>query len=476
MSTTLTRPRSDDFDLVVLGAGPAGEKGAAKAAYFGKRVAIVEREPEPGGAAVHTGTLPSKTLRETALFLWGYRQRDLYGISIQVESQLAVDKLIARKETVRHLETTRILGNLEAHGIELVRGHARFIDAHTVEVSSGASTRKLTAEAILIATGSHPVHPSGIRFEDPNVHDSNTILGIKRVPDSLTVLGGGVVGCEYASLFAALGVDVHLVEGRRRLLPFLDLEMGERLLRAMIDHGVACHLDERVDNVRRTDGGDLECRLSSGMRLKSEKVLVTSGRSGNTGDLNLDAIGVATDARGHVVVDNEYRTAVPGIYAAGDVIGFPALASTSMEQARVAVDGAFGFASRQPVSSVVPYGVYTIPEVSCVGKSEQEAASEGIEIVVGRAFLRDNLRGQIVGDRDGMIKLLFERATKRLIGCHCIGERASELVHVGQAAVALGGTIDTFIEMVFNYPTLGDAYKYAAYDALGRLSPGPSPG
>jgi NAD(P) transhydrogenase len=467
---------SDDIDLVVLGAGPAGEKGAAKAAYFGKRVAIVEREPEPGGAAVHTGTLPSKTLREAALFLWGYRQRDLYGISVEVESQLAVDKLIARKETVRHLETKRILRNLEAHGIEEVHGHGRFIDTHTVEVSHGTNSRKLTAEAILIATGSHPVHPPTIPFEDPNVHDSNSILGIKRLPESLAVLGGGVIGCEYASLFAALGVDVHLVEGRRRLLPFLDIEMGERLLRAMSNHGVTCHLDERPEAVRRTDDGALECTLSSGIRLTSETVLVASGRRGNTRELNLDAIGVATDERGYVVVDEEYRTAVPWIYAAGDVIGFPALASTSMEQARVAVDRAFGLESRQPVPNVLPYGVYTIPEVSCVGKSEQDAEREGIEVVVGRAFFRDNPRGQIVGDRDGMIKLLFERATKRLIGCHCIGERASELVQVGQAIVTLGGTIDTLIEMVFNYPTLGDAYKYAAYDALGRLSPGPSPG
>jgi NAD(P) transhydrogenase len=467
---------SDDFDLVVLGAGPAGEKGAAKAAYFGKRVAIVEREPEPGGAAVHTGTFPSKTLREAGLFLWGYRQRDLYGISVEVESQLAVDKLIARKDTVRHLETARIVRNLEAHGIEEVHGHGRLIDAHTVEVSRGTSTRKLTAEAILIATGSHPVHPAGIPFEDPDVHDSDSILGIKRLPDSLTVLGGGVVGCEYASLFAALGVDVYLVEGRSRLLPFLDLEMGERLLRAMIDHGVKCHLDERAENVRRIEGGKLECTLSSGTTLTSEKVLVASGRRGNTAELNLDVVGVATDARGYIVVDEDFRTAVSCIYAAGDVIGFPALASTSMEQARVAVDRAFAFASRQQVSRLLPYGVYTIPEVSCVGISEQEAERKGIDIVVGRALFRDNPRGQIVGDRDGMIKLVFERATKQLIGCHCIGERASELVHVGQAIVTLGGTIDTLIEMVFNYPTLGDAYKYAAYDALGRLSPGPSPG
>jgi NAD(P) transhydrogenase len=467
---------SDDFDLVVLGAGPAGEKGAAQAAYFGKHVAIIEREPTPGGAAVHTGTLPSKTLRETALFISGYRQRDLYGVTVHVEPHLAVAKLIARKEAVRDLETARILRNLDAHGIEQVRGIARFVDPHTVDVSTERGIRRLTSEAILIATGSHPFHPPGIPFEDADVLDSDSILGIHRLPDSLTVLGGGVVGCEYASLFAALGVDVHLVEGRPRLLPFLDLEMGERLLQAMTDHGNASHLDERAEEVRRTEGGKLECRLSSGIRLTTEKVLVASGRGGNTGELSLDVVGVATDARGYVVVDEGFRTAVPSIYAAGDVIGFPALASTSMEQARVGVCRAFGFAYKQELSSLLPYGVYTIPEVSCVGQSEQEAERHGIDIVVGRALFRDNARGQIVGDRDGMIKLVFDRETRRLIGCHCIGERASELVHIGQAIVALGGTIETLIEMVFNYPTFGEVYKYAAYDALSRITPGPSPG
>jgi NAD(P) transhydrogenase len=467
---------SDDFDLIVLGAGPAGEKGAAQAAYFGKRVAIIEREPAPGGAAVHTGTLPSKALRETALFLSGYRQRDLYGVTVQVEPHLAVAKLIARKEAVRDVETARILRNLEAHGIEQVRGLARFVDAHTVEVARDTGPRRLTAEAILIATGSHPFHPPGIPFDDADVHDSDSILGINRLPDSLTVLGGGVVGCEYASLFAALGVKVHLVDGRARLLPFLDLEMGERLLQAMIDHGVSCHLGDRVREVGRNEGGELQCTLSSGIRLTSEKVLVASGRGGNTAELNLDAVGVATDARGCVVVDEAFRTAVPSIYAAGDVIGFPALASTSMEQARVGVCRAFGFEYKQEVSSLLPYGVYTIPEVSCVGHSEQEAARQRIDIVVGRAFFRDNARGQIVGDRDGMIKLVFDRATRRLIGCHCIGERASELVHIGQAIIALGGKVETLIEMVFNYPTFGEVYKYAAYDALSRLTPGPTPG
>ena len=459
----------DRFDLVVIGAGPAGEKGAAQAAYFGKRVAIVEREDEPGGAAVHTGTLPSKTLRETALFLSGYRQLDLYGVTVEVEPHLAVAKLIARKDAVRGLESARVVRNLEAHGVEQIHGAARFAAADTVEVTGDGGVRTLAFDAALIATGSHPFRPPAIPFDDPHVHDSNDILGIDRLPSSLAVLGGGVIGCEYASMFAALGVGVHLVEKRDTLLPFLDHEMGERLLEAMTHLGVVPHLGDEAEEVRREPDGRLACRLRSGTPIASEQILVASGRTGNTADLNLEAAGVETDARGYVVVDEEFRTATPGIYAAGDVIGFPALASTSMEQARVAVCRAFGFDYKQRVSGLLPYGVYTIPEVSCVGLGEREAEARGVDVVVGRAFFRDNARGQILGDRDGMVKLVFDRATRALLGCHCIGERASELVHVGEMAITLGGTVETFIETVFNYPTLGEAFKYAAYDALGRM-------
>jgi NAD(P) transhydrogenase len=457
------------FDLVVIGAGPAGEKGAAQAAYFGKRVAIVEREAQPGGAAVHTGTLPSKTLRETALFLSGYRQLDLYGVTVEIEPHLAVAKLIARKDAVRRSETERMIRNLDVHGVERIHGVARFDDRDAIEVSGADGARRLSADAFLIATGSHPFRPPSIPFEDPDVHDSNDILGIERLPSSLAVLGGGVIGCEYASMFAALGVEVHLVEGRGSLLPFLDHEIGERLLTGMTRLGVIPHLNERPEEVGRDAHGRLTCRLTSGEVLACEQVLVTSGRSGNTAGLDLQSAGVETNARGYVVVDDGFRTATPGIYAAGDVIGFPALASTSMEQARVAVCRAFGFEYKQEVSSLLPYGVYTIPEVSCVGLGEQEAEAAGVDAVVGRAFFEDNARGQILGDREGMIKLVFDRATRKLIGCHCIGERASELVHVGEIAISLGGTVETFIETVFNYPTLSEAYKYAAYDALGRM-------
>jgi NAD(P) transhydrogenase len=462
---------AEHVDLVVVGGGAAGEKGAAQAAYFGKRVTVIERRSEPGGATVHTGTLPSKTLREAALFLSGYRQRDLYGVSVEVTRDLGVARLIHRKDAVRRLETERMRANLERHGVELLHGPARLVDATTVEVTvDDGAARRVTADAVLIATGSRPFRPPGIPFDDPDVHDSDSILEIDRLPASLAVLGGGVIGCEYASTFAALGTEEHLLERRTPLLSFLDAEIVERMTEGMTELGVRFHLGERAESVTRRDGG-LVCTLTSGDELMTEKVLVTSGRVGNTEGLGLEAVGVQIDDRGRVLVDEAFRTAVPSIYAAGDVIGSPGLASTSMEQARVAVCRAFGFAYKQEVSSLLPFAVYTIPEVSSVGLSAQEAADRGIDAVVGRAAFQDNARGAIIGDREGMTKLVFDRATRRLIGVQCVGERASELVHVGHAVLTLGGTVETFIEMVFNYPTLSETYKYAAYDALAQLGP-----
>jgi NAD(P) transhydrogenase len=462
---------SERFDLVVVGGGAAGEKGAAQAAYFGKQVAVVERRSDPGGATVHTGTLPSKTLREAALFLSGYRQRDLYGVSVEVDPDLEVAKLVARKNAVRELEIDRMLGNLARHRVELVHGEGRLLDASTVEVTNdGGERRRLAADVILLVTGSSPFRPPGIPFEDPDVHDSDDILEIDRRPASLAVLGGGVVGCEYASMFAALGTDVQLVERREPLLPFLDAEIVDRMAAGMRDLGVTFHFGERVETVERRGDG-LVCTMPSGGSIAAEKVLVTAGRVGNTAGLGLAELGMATDDRGRILVNEVFRTSVDGVFAAGDVIGSPALASTSMEQARVAVCHAFGFAYKQEVSGLLPYGVYTIPEVSCVGLSEQDATARGVDVVVGRAMFRDNARGAIIGDRDGMTKLVFDRATRRLIGCHCVGERASELVHVGHAVMTLQGTVETFIEMVFNYPSLSETYKYAAYDALAKLGP-----
>ena len=464
---------SETYDLVVIGGGPAGERGAAQAAYFGKRVAIVEREPEPGGTAVHTGTLPSKTLRETALLLSGHRQRNLDGLLVDLDPEMTVTRLLERKDAVRRLELERIHTNIDRHGIDLVPGTGRLIDPHTVEVISADGARRLTAQVILVATGSSPYRPPGIPYDDEDVHDADGILRIHRLPSSMAVIGGGVIGCEYACMFAALGVQVHLIDPRPGLLPFLDTEMGERLAAAMRSYGITLHLERSFEHVVRGPAG-LTCALSSGEELFVETVMVAAGRLGNTHGLELPAIGVEVDARGYVKVDEDFRTAVEGVYAAGDVVGFPSLASVSMEQGRVAVCHAFGFTYKRQVSDLLPYGVYTIPEVSCVGLGEEEAARRGLDVVAGRAFYRDNVRGQIMNDRDGMVKLVFDRSTRRLIGCHCIGERASELVHVGQAVIVLHGTVETFIEMVFNHPTLGETFKYAAYDALAQLGPASS--
>ncbi len=461
-----------DYDLVVLGVGPAGEKGAAQAAYFGKRVACVEKASEPGGAAVHTGTLPSKTLRETSLFLSGFRQRELYGLSVDLRPGTAVPRLLSRKDAVREQEVARMIWNLEKHSVKSFQGTARLVDAHTVEILSpaGGAPTQVTSEYFLVSTGSKPHHPPDIPFDDEDVDDSDTILQIDRLPRSMLIVGGGVIGCEYASMFAAMHVEVSLIEARPRLLSFLDTEIGERLRGAMQALGVTFHLGKTTQAIRRMEGRGIVTTLSDGTEIAAEKVLASSGRSGCTDGMRLADVGVKLDKRGYVLVDGDYRTAVPSIYAAGDVIGFPALASTSMEQARVAVCHAFGFTYKRQISHVQPFGIYTIPEVSCVGFSEETAAEKKIDFVVGRAFYRDNARGKIIGDKDGVIKLVVERATRRLLGCHCIGERASELVHIGQVVMLAGATIDVFIEMVFNYPTLSEMFKYAAYDALGAIA------
>jgi NAD(P) transhydrogenase len=460
-----------DYDLVVLGVGPAGEKGAAQAAYYGKRVACVEAAREPGGAAVHTGTLPSKTLRETALFLSGFRQRELYGLSVDLNPGTAIPRLLSRKNAVVDLEVARIKWNLERHGIPLLRGTARFIDPHRIEVASPeGAPREITGEVFLVATGSRPHHPPDIPFDDEDVDDSDTILQIDRLPRSLVVVGGGVIGCEYAAMFAAMRVAVTLIEGRPRLLPFLDEEIAERLRGAMQALGVTFQLGRTTKSVCRVPGRGIVTTLDDGREIEAEKVLASSGRGGWTAGMGLEAIGVEVDKRGTIKVDDDFRTAAPSVYAAGDVIGFPALASTSMEQARVAVCHAFGFAYKRQMSHLYPFGIYTIPEVGSVGFSEEGAKAAGREAVVGRAFYRDNARGKIVGDKDGIIKLVVERGSKKLLGCHCIGERATELVHTGQSVMLLDGTIDAFIEMVFNYPTLSEMFKYAAYDALGAFA------
>jgi NAD(P) transhydrogenase len=461
-----------EYDLVVIGSGPAGEKGAVQAAYFGKRVAVVEKAPALGGAGVNTGTLPSKTLRETALFLSGYRQRELYGLSCRIDGTPSVPELMCRQQPVTGHEGQRIQANLARHGVDLVEGAAQLLDEHTIEVTPTAGApRRLTTDVVLIATGSSPHRPAFVPFEDPEVDDSDSILRLDKIPRAMVILGGGVIGCEYASIFAALGTRCTIVEGREQILGFLDGEVNQLLTQQLRALGCDLLFQREVVDVGRKDGA-LHCRLSDGTDLTCERLLFAGGRAGNTRSLGLDRVGAAADARGLLKVDEHFRVlGVPGgrIYAAGDVIGFPALASVAMEQGRVATCHAFDIAYKQKVASQFPYGLYTIPEVSMIGETEESARKKGLDVEVGRARYGDNARGQIVGDVHGLTKLVFDARDKRLLGVHIIGERATELVHIGAAVMHFGGSIDDFIDQVFNFPTLGEMYKYAAYDGLGRL-------
>lgn len=462
------------YDLVVLGSGPAGEKGAAQAAYFGKRVAIVEKAPVLGGASANTGTLPSKTLRESAMYLSGLRQREIYGLECSVRTEgLKVSDFMVHKDFVVHRERERVQRNLQKHEIDLYFGKGSLVDAHTVKVESpGGGTQLLHAEVILVATGSRPHRPPNIPFQDDYIDDSDEVLRVPQIPRTFIVVGGGVIGSEYASVYAALGTtQVTLIESRDRILNFLDREIGDGLAAAMERLGVKIIVGQTIETYeRRADGTGVRVTLKDGRVLEADRLLAAAGRAGNTDGIGLAEAGVALDDRGRIVVNAQYQTSVANIYAAGDVIGWPSLSSTSMEQGRVAMCHAFGFAYKQHMASLFPYGLYTIPEVSMVGDTEEDARKKGGDVEIGRAWYRDNARGQIVNDQEGLLKLVFDAPTRKLLGVHILGERATELVHLGQAVLAFGGTIDYFIDAVFNYPTLSEVYKYAAYDGLGRLA------
>ena len=460
---------SDSFDLVIIGCGPAGEKAGAQAAYFDKRVAIIERAPEVGGSCINTGTVPSKTLRESALYFSGLRQRGLYGIDYSLKENLTIHDFMHHEREVVEMERQRIRKNLELHHIELIHGQAAFEDAHTIAVRGASGMRSLRGEIILIATGSTPQRPPEIAFDDVHVFDSDTFLQMKQIPRSLAVIGGGVIGCEYASIFMALGVQVTLVDGRDRLLPFLDSEISQRLRDRLASLGMNFLFNERPAKVELCPAG-VRLIMKSGKTMEAETALFAAGRKAAVDSLKLENAGLAINARGYIDVDQNYRTAQSNLYAAGDVIGFPALASTSMEQGRVAVCHAFGFKYKQRVASMLPMGIYTIPEISAAGETEESCKEKKIDYCVGRALYENNARGHITGDTAGLLKLIFARADKKLLGVSMIGENATELIHVGLIVMDKGLPIDEFIEQVFNYPTLSETYKYAAYDGLGNLA------
>jgi NAD(P) transhydrogenase len=457
---------SEQYDLVVIGSGPAGEKGAAQAAYFGKKVALVEGKGVVGGTAANTGTLPSKTLRETALFLSGYRNRDLSGLNVSLKHEVTIRDFMRHELAVTAIERLRIHENLVKHRIEFVEGNATFADANTIVVTGGDNAqRHLRGDVILIAAGSVPHRPPIYDFDDPRIWDSDEILNIQQMPTSMLVIGGGVIGCEYACMFAILGIKVTLVEQRGRLIGSLDGEIAATLKSQMETMGINFHFNDSVAGVDA--GATIEVRLKSGTVLETGSILVSSGRDGNVKGLGLERVGIEADRRGAIKVNDHYQTTVPHIYAAGDVIGAPALASTAMDQARIAMVHAFDLKYRGDIARILPYGIFTIPECSMAGETEESLQQKGVAHVAGRATYANNARGRIIGDDKGFLKLLFALDDMKLLGVHVIGEQATELVHVGLTALLAGQTADLFIETCFNYPTLTELYKYAAYDALG---------
>lgn len=457
------------YDVVVIGSGPAGEHGAVQAALFGKKVALIEKEAVPGGAAANTGTIPSKALRETALAIQQARSRDAHGIEFKVSQTVTVPELMGRRGLVTAREHSRIRANLNRAGVEYFRGRAHFDDPHQVRITiPGGAEQVIGADVVLVATGTRPHNPPQYPFDHTRVYDSDSILMLDRVPRSLAILGGGVAGCEYASIFAALGVTVSIIDSKERLLPWLDAELSLAMQDLFRDAGIEFYQQLRANKVEPGEK-DVLVSLSDGRRVVAEKVLVAAGRIGNTERLALDKAGLKTTDRGLIEVNEDYQTAVPHIYAAGDVIGFPGLASTSMEQGRVAMTHACGRTYGQTLGGLLPIGIYTIPEISSVGETEESLRKKGTPYVVGRARLDENARANLVGEAVGFLKLVVSPDGSRILGVHCIGPHASELVHEGMAVMALGGTLAYFIETVFNYPTLGEAYKWAAYNALEQM-------
>ena len=464
-------PATDDrFDMVVVGSGPAGEKAAAQAAYFGRRVAVVERLPDPGGTMV-AGAVSTKTMREAALYLTGFTRHQIYGVGMDLRPDVLIDRLRTREADVTAMMTEAVRQNLRRHDIAFVHGTARLAGDGMLDVVTLEGTRRLSAGAILLATGSRPFHPAGVPFDNVDVLDSESARALDRPLRSLVVVGGGAVACEYASIFLALGAEVTLVDRGTRLLPFMDAELSGILADTFRSFGMCVLPETGVAGVAPGEAG-VRVETTAGDLIPAEKVIFAAGRTGNTEELGLKEVGVATDERGRILVDEHFETSVPGIYAAGDVIGPPALASVSMEQGRVAACYAMSIPFKETVDPLTPFGVYSIPECAMVGVTEEQAQERSLAYAVGVSRLKDNSRAAIAGTTDGALKLVVGRDDRRLLGVHMIGEGATELIHQGQAVIHFGGTLDYFIHSTFDVPTVSDSYKYAAYDCLQRMAAG----
>ena len=462
-----------DYDLAVIGSGPAGQRAAIQAAKLGRRVVVMEKQNVVGGVCINSGTIPSKTLREAVLHLSGHRERGVYGAAYAVKHNITMADLHYRTGHVVRHEIDVIRHQLMRNRIATKSGTARFADAHTLHVAhaDGRGHEQVTAEKVVIAVGTVATRAAEIPFDGQLVLISDDILDLADMPRSLAVIGAGVIGIEYATMFATLGVRVTLVDKRDRLLPFIDREITDNLAYHMQHNWITLRLGEEVREVAPIDEGRgrrVRVTLASGKQIVTDKALYSIGRTGATGGLQLEAAGVSTDERGRLRVNAQYQTSQAHIYAVGDVIGFPSLASTSMEQGRLAACHAFGV-DADCTPGLFPYGIYTIPEISTVGRNEEELTAAGVPYEIGKANYKEIARGQILGDSAGLLKLIFHRETRALLGVHIIGEGASELVHIGQAVLAHGGTIDYFVENVFNYPTLAECYKTAAFDGINRL-------
>jgi NAD(P) transhydrogenase len=461
------------YDLFVLGTGPAGQCAAVQAAKLGKTVGICEKREVVGGVCINTGTIPSKTFREAVFYLSGFAQRGMYGSAYSVKEKITVEDLLFRCHFVIKREIDVVRAQMKRHGVTLLGGAAKFTSPHTLTVTGLSDVIDVEAEKILIATGTRPAPPPGVAVDEETILDSDGILTLKTLPHTMIVIGGGVIGVEYASMFAALGVSVTLIDRRARLLEFVDGEIAEALSYAMRNMGCTLRLGEDVADVYVESPHRAVALLKSGKRIVADLLLYSIGRIGATADLDLPAAGLSADDHGRIPVNADYQTQQPHIYAAGDIIGFPALASTSLEQGRLATCHAFGL----PCTSIpllYPIGIYSIPEISMVGKTEEELTKDGVPYEVGVAHYREIARGAILGDDTGVLKIIVHRETRQLLGVHILGTAATELVHIGQAFLTFEGTLDVLVKTVFNYPTFAECYKVAALDAYNKLGP-PAP-
>ena len=458
------------YDLLVIGSGPSGQRAAVSAVKKGKRVALVEMRDVVGGVCINTGTIPSKTMREAVLHLSGYMYRSIYGMNYRVKEKITMSDLAFRVQHVIKTEIDVTDAQLSRNGVDVITGVASFEDPHQVRVVGSRGSNLLEANNIVIAVGTRPADTAKVPINGRTIINSDQVLELQSLPKTLIVVGGGVIGVEYTCMFAALGVRVTLIEKRPKLLEFADQEIVEALSYHLRDSRVTMRLHEEVESVEELADGTVVANLESKKRLSGDALLYAVGRQGNIDELNLKAAGIDADSRGRIPVDKDFRTKVPHIYAVGDVIGFPSLASVSMEQGRIAAERAFGESTVQSNPSFYPYGIYTIPEISFIGKTEEQLTEEDVPYEVGVAYYREIARGQIRGDTTGRLKLIFHRETKQILGVHIIGEGAAELVHIGQAVMVLNGTVDYFINTVFNYPTLAECYKAAAFNGVNRLA------